>query len=277
MIGDPLTIFVFHWGVKGAAIATVTGQFVSSLICVWYFVRKNQAVQLKKSSFSGCKSYIPRLCKMGVSSLVTQLTIVCVLFFQNNLLVKYGAMSKYGAEIPLTALGVTMKVFTLLLNAIIGLSSGAQPIISYNYGSQAYPRVKRVLTLLLAAAFTIMLVATVWFQLAPMSIIQIFGSSDALYNEFSVKCLKIFLLLITLDSFQMVGSSYLQSVGKAGSAAALVMFRQIIVQIPAMLILGNVFGIDGILYAGPVSSLLVGIMAIAFLARDWRGMSREIK
>ena len=110
-----------------------------------------------------------------------------------------------------------------------------------------------------------------------MSIIQIFGSSDALYNEFSVKCLKIFLLLITLDSFQMVGSSYLQSVGKAGSAAALVMFRQIIVQIPAMLILGNVFGIDGILYAGPVSSLLVGIMAIAFLARDWRGMSREIK
>lgn len=75
----------------------------------------------------------------------------------------------------------------------------------------------------------------------------------------------------------MVGSSYLQSVGKAGSAAALVMFRQIIVQIPAMLILGNVFGIDGILYAGPVSSLLVGIMAIAFLARDWRGMSREIK
>ena len=274
MIGDPLTIFVFHWGVKGAAIATVTGQLVSSLICVWYFIRKNQSVQLKKSSFSGCCSYIPRLCKMGTSSLVTQLAIVCVLFFQNNLLVKYGAMSKYGAEIPLTALGVTMKVFTLLLNAITGLSSGAQPIISYNYGSQAYSRVKTVLKMLLVIAFTIMLIATIWFQLAPMSIIQIFGSSDALYNEFSVKCLKIFLLLITLDSFQMVGSSYLQSVGKAGSAAALVMFRQIIIQIPAMLILGKIFGIDGILYAGPVSSLFVGIMAIVFLLRNWKEMSR---
>lgn len=277
MIGDPLTIFVLHWGVIGAAIATVTGQLVSSLICVWYFIRKNQSVQLKKSSFSGCRTYIPRLCKMGTSSLVTQLAVVCVLFFQNNLLVKYGAMSKYGAEIPLTALGVTMKVFTLLLNAITGLSSGAQPIISYNYGSQKYRRVKTVLKMLLVIAFTIMLVATIWFQLAPMSIIQIFGSSDALYNEFSVKCLKIFLLLITLDSFQMVGSSYLQSVGKAGAAAALVMFRQIIVQIPAMLIFGKIFGIDGILYAGPVSSLLVGIMAIVFLMRNWKEMSRASK
>lgn len=276
MIGDPLTIFVFHWGVRGAAIATVTGQLVSSDLCLVFYLQKSVGAA-QKSSFSGCRTYIPRLCKMGTSSLVTQLAIVCVLFFQNNLLVKYGAMSKYGAEIPLTALGVTMKVFTLLLNAITGLSSGAQPIISYNYGSQAYPRVKTVLKMLLVIAFTIMLVATIWFQLAPMSIIQIFGSSDALYNEFSVKCLKIFLLLITLDSFQMVGSSYLQSVGKAGSAAALVMFRQIIVQIPAMLILGKIFGIDGILYAGPVSSLFVGIMAIVFLMRNWKEMSRASK
>lgn len=275
MIGDPLTIYVFGWGVKGAAIATVTGQIMSSVICLFYFLFKSKSVHLTRSSFHRCRSYIPRVSRMGLSSFVTQLAIVLVLFFQNNLLVKYGAISKYGAEIPMTALGVTMKVFTILQYAITGLCSGAQPIISYNYGSEAYPRVKQVLKQLLIVSAGIMGVATVWFQIAPMSIVNIFGSADALYNEFSVKCLKIFLMLIVLDSFQMAGSSFLQSVGKPIQATVLVMFRQIVVQIPAMLILSGVFGIDGILYAGPVSSLLVGIMAIIFLSIEWRSLGKK--
>lgn len=273
MIGDPLTIYVFKWGVMGAAIATVTGQIVSSIICVWYFVKKSRSIHLTRKSFSGCGQYVMKVSRMGVSSFVTQLAIVLVLFFQNNLLVKYGAMSKYGAEIPMTALGVTMKVFTILQYAITGLCSGAQPIISYNYGSQSYSRVKSVLKQLLILSVGLMGIATIWFQLAPMSVVNIFGSEDALYNEFSVKCLKVFLMLIVLDSFQMAGSSYLQSVGKPGLATLLVMFRQIVIQIPAMLILPNWFGIDGILYAGPVSSLLVGIMAICFLVREWHELS----
>lgn len=275
MVGDPLTIFVFGWGVKGAALATVTGQIVSSIICVWYFVKKSRAIHLNKASFQGCRAYITKVSGMGMSSFVTQLAIVLVLFFQNNLLVKYGAMSKYGAEIPMTALGVTMKVFTILQYAITGLCSGAQPIISYNYGSRAYDRVRLVLKDLLVISALIMGVATVWFQLAPMSVVNIFGSSDALYNEFSVKCLKIFLMLIFLDSIQMAGSSYLQSVGKPGRATLLVMFRQIVIQIPAMLILSKVFGVDGILYAGPVSSLLVGALAAIFLVHEWKGLDKS--
>lgn len=275
MVGDPLTIYQFHWGVAGAAIATVTGQIVSSIICIWYFVKKSRSIHLTRESFRGCAKFITKVSRMGLSSFVTQLAIVLVLFFQNNLLVKYGEMSKYGAEIPMTALGVTMKVFTILQYAITGLCSGAQPIISYNYGSQSYDRVKTVLRQLLIVSAGIMAAATIWFQAAPMSVVNIFGSEDALYNEFSVKCLKVFLMLIVLDSFQMAGSSYLQSVGKAGLATVLVMFRQIVIQIPAMLILPHWFGIDGILYAGPVSSLLVGIMAIVFLIREWHEMSAE--
>lgn len=275
MIGDPLTIYVFGWGVKGAAIATVTGQIVSSVICAIYFIKGSKSVHITKASFKGCTAYTASVTQMGLSSFVTQLAIVLVLFFQNNLLVKYGAMSKYGAEIPMTALGVTMKVFTILQYAITGLCSGAQPIISYNYGSRAYSRVKGVLLRLLIISAAIMGIATIWFQTAPMSIVQIFGSADELYNEFSVKCLRIFLMLIVLDSIQMAGSSYLQSVGKPISAAVLVFFRQIVIQIPAMLILSKIFGVDGILYAGPVSSLLVGIMAAVMLMRDSKTLTAD--
>ena len=206
---------------------------------------------------------------------MTQLAIVVVLYFQNNLLVKYGALSKYGAEIPLTALGVTMKVFTMLQNAITGLCSGAQPIISYNYGRNLRSRVRQILKLLVIFSAALMGIATIWFQLAPMSIVRIFGSADPFYNEFSVKCLRIFLMLIFLDSFQMVGSSFLQSIGKPIPATALVLFRQIIVQVPALLILGDLFGIDGLLYAGALSSLLVGILSVVFLAHEWRALEER--
>ena len=275
MIGDPLTIYGFHWGVKGAAIATVLGQAASAVVCIVYLARKKGTVQLTKQSFTGWARFVPKTARLGLSSFVTQLAIVVVLYFQNNLLVKYGALSKYGAEIPLTALGVTIKVFTMLQNAITGLCSGAQPIISYNYGRNLRSRVRQILKLLVIFSAALMGIATIWFQLAPMSIVRIFGSADPLYNEFSVKCLRIFLMLIFLDSFQMVGSSFLQSIGKPLSATALVLFRQIIVQVPALLILGKLFGIDGLLYAGALSSLLVGILSILFLVREWIALGKQ--
>lgn len=245
MVGDPLTIYGFHWGVKGAAIATVLGQAASAVVCMVYLVRGKGTVQLTKSSFADCARYIPKTARLGLSSFVTQLAIVVVLYFQNNLLAKYGALSKYGAGIPLTALGVTMKVFTMLQNAITGLCSGEQPIISYNYGRALRGRVRQILKLLLLFSAALMGAATVWFQLAPRSIVCIFGSNDALYNEFSVKCLRIFRMLIFL------------------------------VQIPAMLILGKQFGIDGLLYAGALSGLLAGVLSIVFLAHEWSALAER--
>ena len=163
----------------------------------------------------------------------------------------------------------------MLQNAITGLCSGAQPIISYNYGRNLRSRVRQILKLLVIFSAALMGIATIWFQLAPMSIVRIFGSADPLYNEFSVKCLRIFLMLIFLDSFQMVGSSFLQSIGKPIPATALVLFRQIIVQVPALLILGKIFGIDGLLYAGALSSLLVGVLSVVFLVREWRALAER--
>lgn len=272
LIGDPLTIFVLGWGVKGAALATIAGQWVNAAINVWYFTRC-QSVVLKKESFEHSITYLPRVSMLGLSSFMTQMAIVIVITVQNNLLVQYGTLSKYGAEIPMTALGVTMKVFTLLQCALSGLCSGAQPVISYNYGRGKRDRVRETLKLLLIMSVGLMTAATVWFQLAPMSIVRIFGASDALYNEFSMKCLKIYLMLVVLDAFQMVGSSFLQSIGKPAPASFLVLFRQIIILIPGMALLALLFGVEGILWSGVLASALVGFASIFILIREWKRLA----
>ena len=272
LIGDPIAIFVLGLGVRGAAIATILGQAVNALIYAFYLV-KPKAVKLNLSSFKGCFSYLPRVARLGLSSFTTQLCIVLVIAVQNNLLVYYGALSEYGAEIPMTALGVTMKVFTVLQCAIAGLMAGAQPIISFNYGSEHYDRVKKTLLITLIISLSLMAVATIWFQLAPMSIIQIFGSEDALYNDFATKCLQIFLSLLVFDGFQMVTSSFLQSIGKPVPASMLVLLRQIIISIPAMLTLSKLTGVLGVLYSGPVAAFVVGITSAFLLLREVRRIS----
>lgn len=273
MIGDPVTIFSWGWGVKGAAWATILGQMVSCIICGVYFAH-TKTVPLSGKSFQHSARYLPKVSKLGLSSFFTQIMIVLVISVQNNTLVHYGAMSKYGAEIPMTALGVTMKVFCILQYAITGLTSGAQPVLSYNYGAGENGRVKSALIRLLIVAVLIMGLATIWFQVAPMSIVKIFGESNALYNDFSCKCLKIYLSLVVLDAIQMVASSFLQSIGKPGYASFLITFRQLIINIPSMIILSKIYGVIGGLYAGWVSSLLVGILASIVLVYQWHQLSK---
>lgn len=271
IIGDPVAIFVLDWGVEGAAWATILGQAANALIYAIYLYR-NKLSKLSTKIYKKCFSYIHRVSKLGISSFSTQLSVVLVIAIQNNLLVYYGAMSKYGENIPMTALGVTMKVFTVLQCAISGLMAGAQPIFSYNYGSSRYDRVRRTLSITLIASVALMAIATIWFQISPMSIIHIFGSENDLYNEFAVKCLRVFLSLLVFDAFQMVASSFLQSIGKPYSATLLVFLRQIIILIPAMLVLSRVYGVDGVLYAGPVAGFVVGIASIAMLVRERKRM-----
>lgn len=276
LIGDPVAIFILGWGVRGAAIATISGQIVNMIINVCYLTHC-KSVTLDAKARNHCISFIPRVAKMGLSSFITQFAVVIVIVFQNNVLVSYGAKSEYGAEIPMTALGVTMKVFTILQSAIAGLMAGSQPIFGYNYGSGQYARVKETLKKTLLISILIMAIATVWFQVAPMTIVSLFGTTDEMYIKFSVMCLRVFLLLIVLDAVQMVASSFLQSIGKAAQGSVLVFFRQLIIQIPAMLILASIFGVEGVLYAGPVSSFLVFIPSAIFLIREWRDLNKKEK
>ena len=272
LIGDPIAIFVLGMGVRGAAWATVLGQVVNAAMNVWYLCGHTRSVHLDRAAFAGCLRSVGRIAGLGFASFVAQIGFVVILFVQNNLLVHYGAMSQYGAEIPMAALGVTMKFFTVLFCAVIGVMTGAQPIFSYNYGSGSYGRVLETLKRVLLVSLSIFGTATVWFQLAPGSVIGIFGSDNALYNEYAAKCLRIFLALIVLDAFELAGSTFFQAIGKPLIATVLIVSRQIVIQVPAMYVFARLYGVEGILYSGPLDSFLVGSMAIIFLWREARKM-----
>ena len=191
LVCDPLFIFVFNWGVKGAAFATILGQFANALLNVYYFAHKMNNVELSVSLWKQSFGFIPKVARLGVSSFITQMALVVAIAVRNNVLNQYGQLSKYGPDIPIAALGITMKTFSIIMSIVIGLSAGAQPIFGYNYGSGRYGRVKQTFRLVAVISTVICSIAFLIAQIAPMAVIIIFGSESALYNEFAVKCMVI--------------------------------------------------------------------------------------
>ncbi|WP_242957468.1 MATE family efflux transporter [Gemmiger sp. An120] len=243
---DPIFIFVFHMGVRGAAIATVMGQVASFVVSVVYMPRF-KTLRLNLSAFRLRRRTCLNVAAFGISSFITQFAITIVMALTNNLLAVYGAASVYGAEIPLTATGIVMKVNQILISILVGIAVGAQPIIGYNYGARDYKRVKIALDIALLASEIVAIAAFLIFQFAPMSVVSLFGSEEGLYNEFAVKAFRIFLLLCPLTGFQTVVAVYLQAVGKPVKSAILSLARQIIFFIPAALILPMFLGVVGVL------------------------------
>lgn len=274
LIGDPIAIFVLDMGVEGAAWATILGQLVNAVINLWALSRC-KSVDFNRNSYKGCLRYTPSVAKGGLSSFMTQFALVILMAVQNNLCVYYGGLSKYGPEIPMSALGVTMKFFVVVQCAVLGLATGGQPIFGYNYGRRQYQRVKDTYKLILSIAIVLLLLATLWFQLAPMSIVNLFGSDDPLYTEFAVKCLRIFLMLIVIEAFQTTGTIFLQALGKPVRAACLTLIRQIIISVPCTWLMGRLMGVEGILWAGPISMVLTAIIAVIMLAKQWRELSEQ--
>ncbi len=269
LIGDPLFIFVFHWGVKGAALATILGQITNALINICYISRM-KSVKIRKSDFKGSFSEIPQILKLGVSSFISQMVLVILIAVQNNYLTVYGAQSKYGANIPISALGVTMKVFNILMVIVLGLASGAQPIWGYNYGARLYKRVQKTFNRVIIIAFCVMTFAFLIFQIFPMTVISIFGTEDSLYNEFAVQTLRIFLLLVPVSGFQLASGIFFQSVGRPFQASIISLSKQILFSIPAIMILCPIMGVEGVLWSGPVADFLAFILTIILLLVSWK-------
>ncbi|MDE7362673.1 MAG: MATE family efflux transporter [Oscillospiraceae bacterium] len=269
VILDPIFIFVFDFGVKGAAWATVIEQVLNAVIYFLY-IWKFKSIKLTKSSFHISGKTTARICRLGISSFITQMSLMIVVAVSNNALVQYGKISPYGADIPLTTMGITMKVNQIISAVLIGLSTGAQPIWGYNYGSKQSDRVKKTYRIVMIAATAVLVLAFFVFQLAPMSIIKIFGSESDLYNEFAVKCFKIFLLVCPINGFQMVTGVFFQAIGKPVQATVLSLTRQIVYLVPSMLLLPMILGVEGVLWAGPVADVLAFITAMVMLKLYWK-------
>lgn len=264
VILDAVFIFPLQMGVQGAALATIIGQIASFIVSVAY-MPKFKTVHLNKSTFQPDIKICWNLIVFGLSSFITQFAITIVMALTNNLLAKYGALSVYGPDIPLTATGIVMKVNQIMISILLGIATGAQPIIGFNYGAKNYHRVNKALEISLIASEIISVVAFLIFQFTPMSVISLFGSEDGLYNEFAVKAFRIFLMLCPLTGFQTVIAVYLQAVGKPVMSALLSLARQIIFFIPAALLLPLALGVEGVLWTGPVADGLAFIMSLVLL------------
>ena len=260
VILDPIFIFVFKMGVEGAAIATSISQFVTFAMNAAY-LRKLKTIKITRDDIKLKPSIVGRVSMLGISSFITQMSIVLVMAFENNLLGKYGAESEFGSEIPITVLGIVMKISQILNSIIIGIASGAQPIFGYNYGAQNYDRVRKTLKYVLGLSLIVSTIAFLLFQLIPDKLILIFGSGNELYIEFACYAFRTYLMLCICNGIQIPAGIFFQAIGKGVKSAIISLSRQIVFLIPAMVVFGATFGIHGILYAGPFADGLAFIIA----------------
>ena len=273
---DPIFIFVLNKGVEGAAIATVISEIVTFILNVLYIKRlKSIKITLDsiKLKFSVCK----KVMALGISSFITQMSYVCVMAVENNLLAKYGANSEYGSEIPITVIGIVMKINQILNSIIIGIAVGSQPIVGYNYGAQKYDRVKKTLKVVLCSSLVISTIAFILFQTIPNKLISIFGQGDAKYMNFACLAFRTYLMLCIANGVQIPSGIFFQAIGKSTKSAVLSLSRQIIILIPAMLILSAAFGVTGLLYAGPVADGLAFVLAVILLAFEVKHLNANSK
>ena len=271
IILDPIFIFVCHWGVAGAAWATIIGQILNTVYFVACMLRF-KTIQLHKEHLKPQASVVKKVLTLGASSFITQVASVFVIAVMNNSLVKYGALSKYGADIPLAALGITMKVSQLIMGISLGIATGIQPILGFNYGSGQYDRVKKTYKLALLSSTLILAIAFLIFQFWPEYIIALFGQESDLYMEFALKCFRIYLLTCFAIGVSGVTGIFFQAIGRPIPAALLSLSRQIIFLIPAMLIFGTLMGVEGVLWAGPFSDGLSAIVSLLTIGLCWKGI-----
>ena len=264
IILDPIFIFVFKMGVEGAAIATTISQFVTFAMNVAY-LRRLKTIKISKKDIRLKPSVVLKVSMLGISSFITQMSIVLVIAFENNLLGKYGAESEFGSEIPITVLGIVMKISQILNSIIIGIAVGAQPILGYNYGAQNYDRVRKALKYVLGLSLIVSTIAFLLFQLIPDKLILIFGSGNELYIEFACYAFRTYLMLCICNGIQIPAGIFFQAIGKGVKSAVISLSRQILFLIPAMVIFGATFGIHGILYAGPLADGLAFVVASVLL------------
>jgi putative MATE family efflux protein len=263
---DPLFIFVFHWGIEGAAWATVIGQIFSAVLVLLYLpCYMHGSLQLE--DFIPRDDYLKAIISLGSASCLNQLAITIVQILMNNTLRHYGALSEYGSDIPLAVVGIVMKINMLFLSVIIGLSQGAQPIISFNYGARKFDRVREAYLKASGIATVVAIAGVICFQIFPRQIISLFGSGDALYYQFAVKFFRIYLFCTFFNGIQPVTANFFTSIGKASKGIFLSMTRQILFLVPLIIILPMFMGINGVMYAGPVSDGAAGILAV-LLARN---------
>lgn len=281
IILDPIFIFVFKWGMMGAAVATIAGQILTAILAVWYLFHM-KAIKIQRSSFGLFAGLMRKFLPLGITSFLSQISLVASMAAINNMIVKYGALDAiFGqaeyAQIPMAVVGIVMKFFQIVISISVGLAAGCIPIVGYNVGAKRMDRALDLFKLLLTAEFVVGFIALLIVEILPMQLIGIFGAANEsqYYTDFAIKAFRTYLCMLPLATVNKGTFIYMQSLGKAFQSSVLSMIREVIFGVGWAVILPIFFGLNGVLYSMPVSDLLTFLIGIVLIINIFKTLKQK--
>lgn len=282
IILDPIFIFVCKWGMMGAAVATVLGQVVTAVLAIWY-LQHMRIIRPTRRDFALNGKLCGRMLTLGITSFLSQISLVAAMAAINNMLRKYGALDvvfgqEQYAQIPMAVVGIVMKFFQIVISIVVGMAAGCIPIVGYNMGAEKKLRVRELFTRLLAAEALVGAVALILAEGFPHQLIAIFGAKNesAYYTDFAVKAFRVYLCMMVLACVNKACFIFLQAVGKALSSTLLSMFREVVFGVGFALLLPKFFGLDGVLYSMPVSDVLTFVISLVIIRKTYQELRESV-
>ena len=276
---DPIFIFVFRWGMMGAAVATVIGQVLTAVLSVWYLAHM-KIIRPQKGDYRLSGQVCGRTLALGITSFLSQISLVAAMAAINNMLRKYGALDPvFGqeqyAQIPMAVVGIVMKFFQIVISIVVGMAAGCIPIVGFNMGAGKFPRVKELFTRLLLAEAAVGAVALVLVEFFPRQLIGIFGAANesSYYTDFAIRAFRVYLCMMIFACINKACFIFLQAMGKAVESTVLSMIREVVFGVGFALLLPVWFGLDGVLYSMPVSDVLTFLVAAVLIVRTYRDLN----
>ena len=263
IVFDYIFIFIFNLGIKGAALATVLAQIISTSVMIYYYTKGASNLKLRVQNLKLDVKIVKRIFAIGFAPFAMQIAASAVQIIANN------SLKIYGNDLSIGAMAVISSVSLIFLMPIFGINQGAQPIIGYNYGAKKYERSKLTLKYAIVAATMIVCLGAIVIQIFPEKVISIFNSDESLLN-IGVTGIRIYLFMLPLLGFQIVTSNYFQFIGKVKIATFLSLLRQVILLIPFTLILPRFLGANGVWLAGAFSDFIASIITGIFIVREFR-------
>lgn len=281
IILDPIFIFCFKWGMIGAAVATVIGQVLTAILAVWYLMNM-KVIKPASGDYVLHRSICGRMLTLGITSFLSQISLVAAMAAINNMLRKYGALDAvFGqeqyAQIPMAVVGIVMKFFQIVISIVVGMAAGCIPIVGYNMGAKKELRVRELFTRLLLTEALVGALALILAEGFPRQLIDIFGAANesSYYTDFAIKAFRTYLCMMILACVNKACFIFLQAVGKALSSTLLSMFREVVFGVGFALLLPVFFGLDGVLYSMPVSDILTFLISAIIIAKTYRELNEK--
>lgn len=281
IILDPVFIFLFRWGMMGAAVATVLGQIVTAVLAVCY-LRHTKAIRLSRADFRPDWTVVRHMIPLGLCSFLSQISLVASMAAVNNMIRKYGALDPiFGqeayAQIPMAVVGIVMKFFQIVISVVVGMAAGCIPVVGYNMGAARQDRVRGLFTRLLLCEAAVGLIALMIVELCPRALISIFGanSESVYYTEFAVKAFRTYLCMIVFACVNKASFIFLQAMGRAGASTMLSMVREIVFGVGLTVLLPLKWALDGVLYSMPVSDVLTALLSVLVIVGTYRRLALD--